>query len=91
MKMGKNNHRKERQIKIVDPKKIDYTYTGKDDPFNFKSSYSNEKNIESSKKSNTEKKDVDRIRYDIAKNTKIRTKGRIAGGQSKQSHSSVYE
>ena len=23
--MGKNNHRKERRIKIVDPKKIDYT------------------------------------------------------------------
>jgi len=89
--MEKNNHYKERQIKIVDPKKIDYTYTGKDDPFNFKSSYSNEKNIESSKKSNTEKKDVDQIRYDITKNTKIRTKGRIAGGRSKQSHSSVYE
>lgn len=90
-KIEKNNHHKERQIKIVNPKKIDYTYTGKDDPFNFKSSDSNEKNIDSSKKSNTKKRDIDRIRYDIAKNTKIRTKESIAGGQSKQSHSSVYE
>jgi hypothetical protein len=47
-----------------------------------------EKNIDSSKKSNT---DIERMRYDITKNAKIRTKGRIAGGQSKQGHSSVYE
>ena len=35
--MGKNNHRKERRIKIVDPKKIDYTYKGKDKLFSTKS------------------------------------------------------
>ena len=66
-------------------------FTVKDDLFNIKSSlYSDEKNIGSSGKSKTERKDINRIR-NIAKDTKIRNKGRIAGGQSKQSHSSVYE
>ena len=32
-----NNHRKEKGIKIIDPERIDYTFTGKDDPFNIKS------------------------------------------------------
>jgi hypothetical protein len=92
MNIGKNNHRKEKGIKIIDSEKIDYTFTGKDDPFNIKSSlFINEKNIDSSSKSKTEKKNTDRIRFDPSKNTKTRTKGRIAGGQSKQSHSSVYE
>ncbi|HZA61662.1 MAG TPA: hypothetical protein VE573_02225 [Nitrososphaeraceae archaeon] len=46
--MGKNNHRKERRIKIVDPKKIDYSYKGKDEPFSTKSTLSAmEKNIDS--------------------------------------------
>ena len=36
--MENNNRRKEKGIKIIDPKKIDYTFTGKDDPFNIKSS-----------------------------------------------------
>jgi hypothetical protein len=90
--LGKNNHQKEKEIKILDPKKIEYTYTCKDDLFDIKSfSYSDEKNIDSSSRSNKEKKDVKRIRHDITKNMKIRTRGRIAGGQSKQSHSSVYE
>jgi hypothetical protein len=92
MNIGKNNHRKEKGIKIIDPERIDYTFTGKDDPFNIKSSSSiNEKNIDSSSKSKTEKKNTDWIRFGLSKNIKTRTKGRIAGGQSKQSHSSVYE
>ena len=89
--MGKNNHHKEKGIKILNLKNVDYTFTGKDALLDIKSSYSNEQNIDSSRKSNKEKKDVDRLRYDIAKNTKMRTKGRITGGQSKQGHSSVYE
>jgi hypothetical protein len=56
-----------------------------------KSSNTNEENIDPPRKSNKEKKDIDRLRYDIAKDTKMRTKGRITGGQSKQGHSSVYE
>jgi hypothetical protein len=90
--MEKNSHHKEKGIKIIDPKKIDYTFTGKDDPFNIKfSSYSDEKNIGSSGKSKTERRDINRLRHHITKNTKIRTKGRVVGGQSKQGHSSVYE
>jgi hypothetical protein len=92
MNMEKNNRHKEKGIKIIDPKKIEYTFKDKDDPFNFKSSsYSDEKNIYSSGKSKTERKNiVDRLRHDI-KDTKIRTRGRVVGGQSKQGHSSVYE
>lgn len=90
--MGKNNHHKEKGIKIIDPKKIDYTFTDKDDPFNIKpSSYTDEKNIDSSGKSKIKGKDIDRLRHDITKDIKIRTKGRVVGGQSKQGHSSVYE
>jgi hypothetical protein len=90
--MGKDDHHKETGIKIIDPKRIDYTFTGKDDPFNIVSSlHSDEKNIGSSGKLKTERKDIDRLRRNIAKDTKIRNKGKIAGGQSKQSHSSVYE
>ena len=90
--MGKNNHHKEKGIKIIDPNKIGYTFTDKDGPFNIKSSlYSYEKNIGSSGKSKTERRDINRLRHDITKGTKIRTKGRVVGGQSKQGHSSVYE
>jgi hypothetical protein len=90
--MGKNDHHKEKGLKILDPKNVDYTFTGKDALLDIKSStYTNEKSIDSSKKSNKENKDIDRLRYDIAKTTKMRTKGRITGGQSKQGHSSVYE
>jgi hypothetical protein len=76
----------------MDPKKVDYTFTDKDDPFNIKSSsYSDGKNIGSSGRSNTGRKDIDRLRHDITKDTKIRNKGRVVGGHSKQGHSSVYE
>ena len=87
--MGKNNHHKEKGIKIIDPNKIDYTITDKDGPFIIKSSlYSDEKNIGSSCKSKTERRDINRLRHNITKDTKIRTKGRVVGGQSKQGHSS---
>jgi hypothetical protein len=90
--MGKNNRQKEKGIKILDPKKIDYTYTGKDDLLDIKpSSSSDGENIDSSRKSSTEKNDFKRIRYVATKDTKIKTKGRRTGGQTKQSHSSVYE
>jgi hypothetical protein len=90
--MGKNNHHKEKGIKIIDPKKIDYTFTDNDDLFDIKhSSYTDEKNIDSSDKSKIKGKGIDRLRHDITKDTKIRTKGRVVGGQSKQGHSSVYE
>ena len=85
--MGKNKQRyKGGGIKILDPRRIDYTYT--DNTFNI-NSLENGK-YEDSKKSKTEK-DIHNLRYSFTKNTKMRTKGRITGGQSKQGHSSVYE
>ena len=89
--MGKNNLQpKDIGIKIVDRRRTDYTYTGDDSQFNIQSSLNDEKNNDTSKKSKTER-DVERLRHDVAKNSKIRNKGRITGGQSKQGHSSVYE
>jgi hypothetical protein len=87
--MGKNNHRKERRIKIIDPKKIDYTYTGHETISNIESPLDNSKNRDNSNESKIYKNDQ-RLRYG-SKNSKIRTKGRLTGGQSKQGHSSVYE
>ena len=89
--MRKNNYQKEKGIKILDPKKIDYTYTGKDDLLDIKPSSSDGENMDSPRKSSTEKNDFKQIRYVTTKDTKIRTKGRLTSGQSKQSHSSVYE
>ena len=89
--MGKNNQpNKKGGIKIVDPKRIDYTYTNKDNLFDTKSSSVNREYSDDPKKPKTEK-DTQSLRFDLTKNTKIRTKGRITGGQSKQGHSSVYE
>ena len=87
--MGKNKQPpKGGGIKILDPRKIDYTYSDNTGVFNI-NSLENGK-YEDSKKSKTEK-DIHNLRYSPTKNTKMRTKGRITGGQSKQGHSSVYE
>lgn len=90
-KMGKNKEpSKEGRIKIIDPRRIDYTYRSDD---NIKSSLDIEKNNQnngSSKKPKT-KKDIQRIRHNLARDAKIRDKGRMTGGQSMQGHSSVYE
>jgi hypothetical protein len=43
MNMGKDNHRKEKGIKIIDPKKVDYTFT--EHSFNIKSSHMTMKRI----------------------------------------------
>ena len=89
--MGKNNQPNNKgDIKIVDPKSIDYTYTNKDNLFDTKSSSVNREYSDGPKKSKTDK-DTQQLRYTLTKNTKIRTRGRITGGQSKQGHSSVYE
>ena len=88
--MGKNKQpSKGGGIKILDPRRIDYTYTDNTSVFDIKSSSDNGKYNDDSK-SKTEK-DIHHLRYSPTKNTKMRTKGRITGGQSKQDHSSVYE
>ena len=86
--MGKNKQpSKEGGIKIIDPRRIDYTYRSDG---NIKSSLDIEKNKNngSSKKPKT-KKDIQRIRHDLARDSKIRNKGRMTGGQSMQGHSSI--
>jgi len=92
--VGKNNQPdREGGIKIIDPKRIDYTYTNEDSLFDIKSSLNIKKtneNKEALKKYKTEK-NIHKMRHDLSKNTKIRAKGRITGGHSKQGHSSVYE
>jgi len=89
--MGKNNrYHKERGIRIVDPRRIDYIYTDDHGMFDIRSSSDGGKDKDGSKKSKTEK-DTQQLRHDPTMNTKIRTKGRITGGQSKEGHSSVYE
>ena len=89
--MGKNSrYNKESGIRIVNPRRIDYTYTDDNRIFDIKYPSDNGKYNDDSKKSKTEK-DTQHLRYDLTKNSKIRTKGRITGGQSKQGHSSVYE
>jgi hypothetical protein len=88
--MGKNRFHKVRRIRILDPKSIDYTYTDDHSRFDIKPPSDDGKYKDGSKKSKTEK-DTQQLRYDLIKNTKRRTKGRITGGQSKQGHSSVYE
>jgi hypothetical protein len=83
--MGKNKQpSKEGGIKIIDPRRIDYIYTDNTGVFD------NRKYNDDSKEPKT-KKDIHHLRYSHTKNTKMRTKGRIIGGQSKQGHSSVYE
>jgi hypothetical protein len=88
--MGKNKQpSKEGGIKTIDPRRIDYTYTDNTGVFDIKSSVNGKYN-DDSKESKT-KKDIHHLRYSHTKNTKMRTKGRIIGGQSRQGHSSVYE
>lgn len=86
--MGSDEAPKRRGIRIVDPRKICYTYIVDDNGFKVNSS-ADDKDISALKKKT--EKDIQRIRHDVTKKANIRNKGRITGGQSKQGHSSVYE
>jgi hypothetical protein len=89
--MDKNNrYHNESGIRILDPRRIDYTYTNDHSVFDIKSPSDDGKYKDDSRKSKTEK-DTQQLRYDPTMNTKMRTKGRITEGQSKQGHSSIYE
>jgi hypothetical protein len=87
--MGKNRQPKKGAIKIVDPKRIDYTYMGENNLINIKSSLDGKKDDDGSKPNI--QKDIQRVRYEVTKNAKFRNKGRMTGGQSMQGHSSIYE
>lgn len=86
--MGSDEPPKRRGIRIVDPRKIVYTYIVDDNGFKVNSSADDKDNSALKKKT---EKDSQRIRHDVTKKANIRNKGRITGGQSKQGHSSVYE
>jgi hypothetical protein len=86
--MGSDEPPKRRGIRIVDPRKIGYTYIVDDNGFKINSSVDDKDNSALKKKT---EKDIQRIRHDITKKENIRNKGRITGGQSKQGVSSVYE
>ena len=86
--MGSDEPPKRRGIRIVDPRKIGYTYIVDGNGFKINSSADDKDNSVLKKKT---EKDIQRIRHDVTKKANIKNKGRITGGQSKQGHSSVYE
>jgi hypothetical protein len=89
----KTNIRKD-SIKIIGPKSIDYTFLD-NDLLNLKSTiahkidehHSNNVTLKRSKIN----KDIQRVHQVDLEIRKSSHKGRITGGQSKHSHSSVYE
>ena len=92
---GKKISRKKDEVKIIGSKSLDYTFL--DDDF-LKLKYTNISHKKDEDNSNhlTQKdskitKDIQRINKTDSEIAKSCYKGRITGGQSRQSHSSVYE
>jgi hypothetical protein len=81
---GKKISRKKGEVKIIGSKSLDYTFLDND--------FLNHKytNIVAPKNSKINK-DIQRINKTDLEIAKSRYKGRITGGQSRQSHSSIYE
>jgi hypothetical protein len=92
---GKKISRKKDEVKIIGSKSLDYTFL--DDDF-LKLKYTNispKKDEDNSNnvgpKDSKINNDIQRINKTDSEISKSRYKGRITGGQSRQSHSSVYE
>ena len=89
----KTNIKKDR-IKIIGSKSIDYTFLD-NGLLNLKSTIAHEIDEHHSNnmtlKSSKINKDIQRVHQVDLEIRKSRHKGRITGGQSKHSHSSVYE
>ena len=86
--------RKKGEVKIIGSKSADYTFL--DTLLNLKSTNISHKKDEDNSNHVTQKdsnitKDIQRINKTDSEIAKSRYKGRITGGQSRQSHSSVYE
>jgi hypothetical protein len=79
--------KKRKEIKIVNENKLNYTFVDTGFSDTKKELDGNEDNKRSS---NTEKELI-KTRSIDSKNSKIRNKNRITGGQNLQGHSSVYE
>ena len=83
-------------VKIIGSKSIEYTFLD-NDLLNLKSTTISQKNDGDNNRNNVIpndskiNKDIQRIRQNDLQFTKSRYKVRTTGGQSKQSHSSVYE
>ena len=91
----KKIRKKEDRVKIIDQKSLDYTFVDNDwSNHKFPTDISHKNNVDNS--NNVPPKNS-KINKDISTwmskrfTDKSRYKGRITGGQSKQSHSSVYE
>ena len=92
---GKKISRKKDEVKIIGSKSLDYTFL--DDDF-LKLKYTNISHKKDEDNSNNVvakdskiNNDIQRINKTDSEISKSRYKGRITGGQSRQSHSSVYE
>ena len=92
---GKKISRKKDEVKIIGSKSLDYTFL--DDDF-LKLKYTNISHKKDEDNSNNVvlkdskiNNDIQRINKTDLEISKSRYKGRITGGQSRQSHSSVYE
>jgi hypothetical protein len=92
---GKKIKRKKDEVKIIGAKSLDYTFL--DDDF-LKLKYTNISHKKDEDNSNNVvpkdskiNNDIQRINKTDSGISKSRYKGRITGGQSRQSHSSVYE
>jgi hypothetical protein len=84
MEKKKISRKKDDRVKIIDSKSFDYTFVDNDlSNLKFTTNISHKKDEDNN--NNISPKDS-KINKD-----KSRYKGRITGGQSKQSHSSVYE
>lgn len=95
MEKKKISKKKDDRVKIIDSKSLDYTFVDNDwSNLKFTTNISHKNNVDNS--NNVTPKDP-KINKDISTwmskrfTDKSRYKGRITGGQSKQSHSSVYE
>jgi K+-transporting ATPase c subunit len=92
---GKKISRKKGEVKIIGSKSLDYTFLD-NDFLNHKYTNISHKNDEDNSNNVAPKdskinKDIQRINKTDFEIAKSRYKGRITGGQSRQSHSSVYE
>ena len=92
---GKKISRKKDEVKIIGSKSLDYTFL--DDDF-LKLKYTNISHKKDEDNSNNVvpkdskiNNNIQRINKTDSEISKSRYKGRITGGQSRQSHSSVYE
>jgi hypothetical protein len=92
---GKKISRKKEEVKIIGSKSLDYTFSDGDFLKLKYTNISHKKDEDNSNnvvpKDSKINKGIQRINKTDSEISKSRYKGRITGGQCRQSHSSVYE